>query len=423
MAINIEDADQWIDRAVRALRALDDSQGPPADVIERVRRAGAMAAVQHAGAAEPPLANSFQSPIVQIESESKRLSTNAPKAIDEPRQPSGATVQENECKTRSGTPRRISSRAFLHRGAASLTAIVKSSWTFLGPVWSATVMASILLAGLSLTFLVPAEFRIFAKGTLEPKIKHVVFAGIDGKVVKLLVKSGAEVKADQPLVELQNTALAVQSEELAAKISGNNVHILQLRASRQHDQLSPAEIERNETDLASALTEQESYQKQRQLLDKKKEKLIVRSPIAGKVATFQLESLLANRPVQRGDQLLEVIDPTGDWELEIRIPGDQMKSIKKARHEIKQDLDVDFIQMANPGRTLHGTVVGAQETTDVRGDESGTVVVRVKINKADLGVEPQKGAGISARIDCGKRSLGYVWFRPIIELVQSTLVF
>ena len=83
-----------------------------------------------------------------------------------------------------------------------------------------------------------------------------------------------------------------------------------------------------------ALAEQDRLPEGNAIARGKKKKLTVRSPIDGKVITLQLEDA-GNRPVESGDQLLEVIDPTGDWELEVRMPEDRMGHIKKAQHEIK----------------------------------------------------------------------------------------
>ena len=55
--------------------------------------------------------------------------------------------------------------------------------------------------------------------------------------------------------------------------------------------------------------------KQLELLDQKKEKLQIRSPIDGRVVTWNVEDRLLDRPVNRGENLLEVADPTrtGSW--------------------------------------------------------------------------------------------------------------
>jgi multidrug resistance efflux pump len=266
----------------------------------------------------------------------------------------------------------------------------------------AFVVGVVLSAGILWTFLVPAEFHLYCKGTLEPKTKASLFAALDGNVVKLYVKSGDEVQKDQPLLEMRSTELGVQFEELNGKIAANLANIRRLEKDIVDDRLSPFEQTRNGRELDANRALQEGYQKELQLLEEKREKLLIRSPIKGKVITFQLDQLLGNRPVQRGDQLMEVIDPSQEWELEVRMPEDRMGHIKKAQHEIKPELDVEYIMNGDPGHTLIGTVREIQEKAEVQGDEGNTMVVCVNINKSDLGIEPQKGAGVSAKIDCGK---------------------
>ena len=45
-----------------------------------------------------------------------------------------------------------------------------------------------------------------------------------------------------------------------------------------------------------------------QILNERLDKLNVRAPIDGVVTTFQVEQLLINRPVQRGELLMEIMD-------------------------------------------------------------------------------------------------------------------
>ena len=324
-------------------------------------------------------------------------------------------------------------------GSTALTNAIEHNSLFLMPVWrtigkskwivsartlpKTIAVAIVVLVALCSLFLIPAEFQLHGKGTLEPIEKKSVFAAVDGNVVKLHVKSGDEVKEGQPLLEMDSTELSVQFEELTTKMAANLANIRRLESDRADNRLSPFDQARNARELDADRAMQEGYQKELQLLEKKREKLIVCSPIKGKVITFQLDQLLGNRPVQRGDQLMEVVDPSQEWELEVRMPEDRMGHIKKAQHEIKPELDVEYILNGDPGRTLIGTLREIQEKVEVQGDEGNTVVVCVNINKSDLGIEPQKGAGVSAKIDCGKRSLGYIWFRPIIEFVRSKILF
>ena len=48
------------------------------------------------------------------------------------------------------------------------------------------------------------------------------------------------------------------------------------------------------------------------------------------------------------------------------------------------------------------------------------------INKDDVEkykLDITKGAEVSAKIDCGRRSLGYVWFHDVLEFIQTKILF
>ena len=65
-----------------------------------------------------------------------------------------------------------------------------------------------------------------------------------------------------------------------------------------------------------------------------------------------------------------------------------------------------------------------QKIAEVRGDEGNVVLVRVAINKDDLAAdEIRPGATVSAKVDCGWASVGYVWFHDAISFVQSRILF
>jgi Barrel-sandwich domain of CusB or HlyD membrane-fusion len=420
MASSPEAFDILIDQAVLAMRAQKPSAEPPADIVDRVRQMGTLTALQSVGSPQPVLVHQHEAPILRIGSEAQHFSASEPELIEEPRRLVRERLHEIERTTPSAASQVKSSKGFFQRCADSLIAFVISRWLIVGPaLHKAFVVGIVLSAGILWTFLVPKEFYLYCKGTLEPKTKASLFAALDGNVVKLYVKSGDEVQKDQPVLEMRSTELGVQFEELNGKMAANLANIRRLEKDIVDDRLSPFEQTRNARELDADRALQEGYQKELQLLEEKRKKLIIRSPIKGKVITFQLDQLLGNRPVQRGDRLMEVIDPSQEWELQVRILEDRMGHIKKAQHEIKPELDVEYIMNADPGHTLIGTVREIQEKTEIQ----GAVLVRVNINKGDLGIEPQKGAGVSAKIDCGKRSLGYIWFRPIIEFVRSKILF
>ena len=145
------------------------------------------------------------------------------------------------------------------------------------------------------------------------------------------------------------------------------------------------------------------------------------------IVTWQVRDLLLLRPVEKGQVLMSVADKTGPWELEIKMPDDRLGHINRAAAAAKQsgrELEVDYILATDPGTRHHGTVKEIHEQAEVRGEEGNTVLVRVTIDptrheKEELGA----GASVTARIACGKRSLGYVWFHDVLSFIQTQVLF
>jgi hypothetical protein len=153
----------------------------------------------------------------------------------------------------------------------------------------------------------------------------------------------------------------------------------------------------------------------------------VRSPIDGVIVTWQVRDRLLLRPVEKGQVLMSVADKTGPWELEVNMPDDRVGHVNRAAAEAQaagRDLRVDYILATDPGTRHQGVVKEIHEQAEVRGEEGNTVLVRVTIDperheKEELGA----GASVTARIFCGKRSLGYVWFHDVLSFIQTQILF
>jgi hypothetical protein len=150
--------------------------------------------------------------------------------------------------------------------------------------------------------------------------------------------------------------------------------------------------------------------------------LAVTSPIAGRVTTWDVQQLLAARPVRRGQPLLAVADVSGPWELDVYVPDDQAGHVLAAQDELGPELEVSYILATEPGVTRLGRIKRMAQA--VESDEAGqrTVLVRVQVDKASL-PPLRPGATATARIHCGRRAIGYVWFRDVLEFVQTHVLF
>jgi multidrug resistance efflux pump len=294
-----------------------------------------------------------------------------------------------------------------------------------------TVLAALATAAaIAALVFVPADLRLEGKGTLEPVHRRDVFADIEGVVEKLEpgLEHGAEVKEGQLLATLRNTDLEVAlTDVLGRKASSEEQLVSTRRALLEDSKISADEKTRMAGRAAQLQREIESLEEQRKLYVQKKKDLEVRSPIDGVIVTWQVRDRLVLRPVEKGQVLMSVADKTGPWELEVHLPDDRLGHVNRAAAEADQagkELEVDYILATDPGTRHKGTVKEIHEQAEVRGEQGNTVLVRVTIDpgrheKEELGA----GASVTARINCGKRPLGYVWFHDVLSFIQSQILF
>lgn len=281
-----------------------------------------------------------------------------------------------------------------------------------------------LAAAFAALVFVPAEFRVTCRGRLRPQIERRIFAPRDGRVERLHADHGDAVAASQLLAAMQSSDLDYEWTRLLGEIQTTTEQLDSLRTTRlgakpltadQRDEYvrQTAEEERLKKLLAS-------LQEQWRLLAGEREALQLRSPIAGHVVTWDVTDALRQRPVKRGQVLMTVADTSGHWVLEIEVPDRDAGYVLAARRTSQPDLPVSFILATNPGQTYAGRLEKLAETAepDQRQQLSVSALVRVEASAIPHRLA---GAGVVARIDCGRRALGYVWLHDLIEAVRSWL--
>ena len=302
----------------------------------------------------------------------------------------------------------------------------RAKWVVQGRTLPKTIGIAAAVVALLLWLVIwPADFELEAKGTLEPVLRRDVFAGVDGVVTEVLVKHGDKVTQGQLLARLRNTDLQVAITEVDGEITTINEQIMSLTRQLHDDrQLSPTDRVRLSGQLNEAEKKMASKRLQRKLYEEKAKDLDVLSPSDGLVVTWDLYNLLIHRPVQRGQVLMRVADPSGPWQLELQMPENRMGHIVKAQEELgKQDLDVEYIVATEPDRRHQGKVTEIHGSAEVRGDEGNTVLIKVGgVEKADL-PDLRPGATVNGKVYCGRRSIGYVWLHDFVAYIQSRILF
>ena len=286
-------------------------------------------------------------------------------------------------------------------------------------------VTGLVLALLLVAFLVPADFQITARGELQPRRRYHLFAPSDGVVVALPKKQGDSVRRGEVVIILSNPKLDLEFAEIAGKLRTSEEQLAAVGVARLRNDAAAVnardrlELTAQEEQLKERMA---GLEKQLQILTEQQQALEVPSPTDGQVLTWDVERLLASRPVQRGERLLTVADLSGLWELELRIDDDQAGHVVAARQALGERLEVSFLLATNPGVSYAGTIREVATATDV--DDAGRpqVLAVVDLAGADL-PQPRPGATVVARLHCGRRSIGYVWLRQVWEAIQSRILF
>jgi multidrug resistance efflux pump len=251
-----------------------------------------------------------------------------------------------------------------------------------------------------------------------PEEQRTIYVETAGIVDKILVKHGQKVKVGQALVVIRNRDLELKHAEAAAQRERTKWTISQLESQHNKDprdlQIS-GQLEQNRARLAGLVREHK-------LLGDQLERLKLLSPIDGIVTTLDIQEKLAGKPVNVGDDVLKVAS-TDSWIVKLYLPEDRMGDLLRAEAESGENPDgreAKFYLTSHPGRTFYGKVVHIGSAAEVVGEEN-VVVLRIKPKDLDVNVKPEMGA--RAKVKCGSRALGYVWFRELIQFVQTRLLF
>jgi multidrug efflux pump subunit AcrA (membrane-fusion protein) len=359
----------------------------------------------------------------------------------ESKRPLGALVFERHTAgdAEPGQEERV--RFVVEHATSALASALEQEQVFLLPLWRAVgraktqlsetsargkalaVIAAIAALIGSLCF-IRTDFALHASATFQPVERRNVFAPLDGTVSTLLVRHGERVAAGQPLILLRNTDLEGQITEARGErtAAAEQLFAVERTLLGDKEQLTPEERVRLSGQRAELTRRLEAMDEKLRLLEYKRERLRISSPLAGEVITWQIERLLRDRPVQQGQVLLTVADTTHAWELEVYLPEHYVGHMVRAQRESSEPLRVKFRPTSDPSHDFVGTIREIDATAEVRGDRGNTVLVTVLIDASEI---PQLKPGVeaTAKVICGRQSLGYVWLHDLADFLQAKVLF
>lgn len=304
-------------------------------------------------------------------------------------------------------------------------AVHRSRWrralrnTRLWAIAGALLAAMILI----LTFY-PADFALSAPGQLQPVTRREVFAQVDGTVQQVHVRHGQAVRRGQLLAELVNHDLNVAEAELAKELQETTQELAncdrELNAARNLDAVERGRLTARRATAAQRLR---GLQAQQAFYAEKRRRLRVESPIDGQIVTWNVAETLLMRPVRPGEILLTVVDSSGDWELEVRLPERRLGHIAEARRLLQPDLGVTYVTASDPYSKYQARLEDVRLTADVEDAEEGNVVMLKAKPEGKRMDAPVPGGEVRAKVHCGRRALGYVLFHDIYEFYKTQIAF
>jgi multidrug efflux pump subunit AcrA (membrane-fusion protein) len=294
---------------------------------------------------------------------------------------------------------------------------------FSSKVTAACLLIATIVAAL---VLIPADVRINARGELQPVERHDVFAPRDGVVTAIHVDHGQSVAAGEPLLEMRSPELDLEIQRVDGELETARKRLAAAQSERLQTRPTDNDARLRQRRLTA---EEEQYQQQvrdltnrQKMLAEQRKELIVRSPIAGEVVTWNVQQQLASRPLRRGDALIIVADITGPWQLELKVPGRRAGRLLAARHKHSDPQPVSFVLATSPGHSLNGTVREVAPRLEL--DEGGDSYIMVKVDVPAEKIENRApGATALAKIDCGRGTLAEARFHDLIDTVRLWLPF
>lgn len=312
-----------------------------------------------------------------------------------------------------------------------------SSKVFFG--WIGTrrkrICLSAVLMVLFLT-LFPKDFEVEVRGQVFPVERHRVFAPDDGIVDRLAVNADDNVVSGQFLLQLRNAERILEKSRLLGEVDATISRLQAIRAARSAHGTSTPNQNNRSLDLSSEEQQLEqkltSLREEQELVDQHLESLALVSPITGTVYQRRLKEQLDARPVQRGQLLMEIVNSTKNWQLELQIPENMIGYVRQSTG-VQNDANPDDVESASrrshagsavrfwlssqPSRSFETVIESVEQSAHIE-DQRLTCLVTALCRGIDT-KQLRPGQSVTARIYCGRRSIGFVLFREVIEYLQK----
>ncbi|WP_404306655.1 efflux RND transporter periplasmic adaptor subunit [Neorhodopirellula lusitana] len=280
----------------------------------------------------------------------------------------------------------------------------------------------------ALAMLIPVRFRLPVSGVVAPAVSRVVFAPTAGTLASLEVQDGQAVQEGDVLAIVDQADIELQHDRLHGELLTAETELASARVDQARPQASGSPNP-GSTHSAVLQARVRSLQRQVELIDQVYSSLTIRAAINGQVVMQDTQADWAGKSVMQSQALMTVIQPSGGFLAHLDLPSDQFAylgsdfveeqdSSRAAQPGGSQPTAVQLRLRSAPEVELAGRVVSVGQTVFVDKHHESVVEVTAGLDSIDNG-PLRVGAAVIGHVELGKRSLGFVLFRPLIERIRS----
>lgn len=280
-----------------------------------------------------------------------------------------------------------------------------------------------VIAVLLILCLVPAKLKVRAEGQIRPQSERGLFAPTDGEIVQIKAQHNQQVNFGDVLVVMESPDLEFKLAELRGQqqATAEKIRAIEAQYAKGNDSTNrnPEKTFQDSTSIKELEILQTSQLKRLAILEDQKKSLAIRSPVTGRVVTWQLNDLLQGRQIKRGQRLLNIAVEKDGWLAEIQIRDYRMGHVLE-QMESNAQLPTECMLVSSPDQRYSGKITSVAGTTSL--NTEGMLVVNA-IAQYDFAPDSElrSGAKVIATIDCGRRPLGYVYLYEFYHSISSYL--
>ncbi|XZE32855.1 HlyD family efflux transporter periplasmic adaptor subunit [Pirellulaceae bacterium SH501] len=283
-----------------------------------------------------------------------------------------------------------------------------------GWVLSGLLLCFVLL----LLFLVPIQREVWAEGVYECSLSRDIFVPLDAEVAEVRVDHESLVEQGDVLMVLRSRALDLRREELLTEREVALEKLRSIESSRLGDRRNRPQESAQQVDWSAAETELrellDGQSEQLLIIDEMMKSLVLRSPIAGQVITWNSSREWLRRPVRQGQKLLSIVDLRSQGKLRLMVDDHEASVLYSSMSQSQGAAKMRFAFVSYPAQSLRAKVDHTGINADRSEGQGGAIRVEASV-EADQDYLRLPGAAVRGRIECGTTSLGRLWLDRAIR--------